>query len=141
MPSAAYYTYRNLRTGGYSVRHRGRVVLRAPQLFLKDVTFTVSEAGRLRVIKERRKNVHAFCVTPELPRTSRPSKPPRHTQRLHYNPYTHPDFYSYLPAEYAHLPSTPTPRKGSRAIVYIEHAEYVHLTASDGIQAAGLLLY
>ena len=33
--------------------------------FLKNVTFRVSESGRQRVLKEKRKNVHAF-ITGEL---------------------------------------------------------------------------
>lgn len=39
-----------------------RVIAHSPQVFLKEVKFKVSEAGRQRVIKEKRKNVHAFVV-------------------------------------------------------------------------------
>ena len=37
-----------------------RVWLHASKVTLKNVTFKVSEAGRQRVLRERKKNVHAF---------------------------------------------------------------------------------
>lgn len=64
---AAFYTYRNLRTGGYSTQQRGRVVIREPGLWIRDARFQVSEAGRQRVIREAQKNVHAFVVSKERP--------------------------------------------------------------------------
>lgn len=57
--------YRNLRFRDrvmYSVQSRGRVVERVPEMTLSNVTLTVSEAGRQRVLREKRKNVHAFVV-------------------------------------------------------------------------------
>ena len=42
--------------------HKGRVICRCDDLSLQDVTFKVSEAGRQRVLREKRKNVHAFVV-------------------------------------------------------------------------------
>jgi len=64
--------YRNLnRRDGvwFSIRSRktGRVIQRVnltggDELLLKDVTFRVSEAGRTRVRREKRKNVHALMV-------------------------------------------------------------------------------
>ena len=45
---------------GY-IKGRGWIVLfHCPELWLENVTFKVSEAGRQRVIRSRRKNVHAF---------------------------------------------------------------------------------
>lgn len=38
-----------------------RVIGHAKRILLRDVTFTVSEAGRQRVVSEGRKNVHAFA--------------------------------------------------------------------------------
>lgn len=57
--------YWNLHRKCYSVRalkgeHKGRVILHATKLLLRDVKLVVREAGRQRVLKERRKNVHAF---------------------------------------------------------------------------------
>ena len=62
MSAAKYYIYRNLRTGGFSVKRRGRVVDRQQSLNAQDVTFKVNEIGRERVIKEKQKNVHAYVV-------------------------------------------------------------------------------
>lgn len=52
--------YRNLHNGLFSVLHRGRVVAHVPEVHLNDARFVVNEAGRQRVIKEQKKNVHAF---------------------------------------------------------------------------------
>lgn len=62
--------YFNLHKKTWSKRDpaTGRVVNKGEKTYfvvLKDVTFRVSEAGRQRVIREKRKNVHAFaCGTP-----------------------------------------------------------------------------
>jgi hypothetical protein len=59
--SAQYYVYRNLRIENtFSVRFRGRVVDRLTDFVARNVRFQVSEVGRLRVLRERQKNVHAF---------------------------------------------------------------------------------
>lgn len=39
-----------------------RVIAHLPELVLKDVEFKVYEAGRQRVLREKRKNVHAFVI-------------------------------------------------------------------------------
>ncbi len=52
--------YRNLRNGMWSVMQRGIVVVHATHITLQGVTFKVREASRLKVIREKRKNVHAF---------------------------------------------------------------------------------
>ena len=56
--------YRNLRNGKYSVRSlqgrdKGRVVLHCDYVQLLGVDFKVSQAGRDRVLRERKKYVHA----------------------------------------------------------------------------------
>lgn len=52
--------YFNLHKKCLSVRHRGLVIGHAAAVELADVTFAVSEAGRQRVLRDGRKNVHAF---------------------------------------------------------------------------------
>jgi hypothetical protein len=52
--------YFNLRAKMLSVRVGGKVVAHAPAIALDNPTFHVSEAGRQRVLKNRRKNVHAW---------------------------------------------------------------------------------
>jgi hypothetical protein len=42
--------------------HKNRVITHTRHLALMDCTFKVSEAGRQRVLRERRKNVHAGIV-------------------------------------------------------------------------------
>lgn len=56
------FVYRNLHKQCYSIRHKGIVIGHADSLVLANADFRVYEAGRLRVLKERRKNVHAFIV-------------------------------------------------------------------------------
>jgi hypothetical protein len=51
--------YRNLHKGCISVRVKGRVQRCVQKLKLADVEFVVSQAGRRRVLREKRKNVHA----------------------------------------------------------------------------------
>ena len=46
----------------FSVRVDGRVVDHRSRLCMRNVVFKVSEAGRQRVLSEKRKNVHALVV-------------------------------------------------------------------------------
>lgn len=62
MSAAKYYIYRNLHTGGFSVRYRGRVIAHDDYFIGRNVEFRVSESGRQRVIKEKKKNVHAYSA-------------------------------------------------------------------------------
>ena len=52
--------YYNLHKHCLSVRHKGLVVNHADKIALRHVKFVVSQAGRKRVLEEKRKNVHAF---------------------------------------------------------------------------------
>lgn len=61
------FVYYNLHRACWSVKalegvHAGRVVAHCEAVGLDGVTFKVSEAGRQRVLCERRKNVHAGAV-------------------------------------------------------------------------------
>ena len=89
--------YWNLHKKLYSVRHKGRVVAHLPFVTLKDVRWVVQPAGRRRVLRERKKNVHAFArgtwlygddelqlVNDELRLTRR--------MPIMYNPYKHHKF-------------------------------------------------
>lgn len=83
--------YFNLHKKCLSVKQNGKVVAYTNQIALRDVTFKVSEAGRQRVIKEQRKNVHA-TVRGIL---AGPNTAFRRTGRTHvgYNPYKMGSFY------------------------------------------------
>ena len=55
--------YRNLHKNCFSVRHKGKVVgylYDDEQLALTNVKFVVQPAGRAKVLRENKKNVHAF---------------------------------------------------------------------------------
>jgi len=66
--NAKFYTYRNLNRGlEFSTKHRGKVVQRSDSLRLTNVTFQVSQAGRLRCLENRKRNVHAFVVSENIP--------------------------------------------------------------------------
>lgn len=61
------YVYRNLKYKGevvWSVRDAstGRVVMHLDEILLQSASFSVGKAGRKRVLREKRKNVHAGIV-------------------------------------------------------------------------------
>lgn len=58
------YVYRNLHKKCYSVKslRTGKVIAHVDDITLINVQFKVSPAGRERVLRERRKNVHAGVV-------------------------------------------------------------------------------
>lgn len=58
------FVYFNLHKRLFSVRaaegeNRGKVIAHSPTVYLANAVFKVSEAGRQRVLREKRKNVHA----------------------------------------------------------------------------------
>lgn len=82
--------YYNLNRAVWSVQHyipgKGwRVREYLDSLVLEDVTFKVSEAGRQRVIREGRKNVHAYAVGTLVERNG--AGYVGHLPRASYNPY------------------------------------------------------
>jgi hypothetical protein len=58
-PAKPIKCYRNLHTGLWSVK-QGVVRFHTKCIFLKDVDFLVNEKNRQRVIREKKKNVHAY---------------------------------------------------------------------------------
>jgi len=86
--SKPVHVYRNL--GGvsrarYSVRQSGLVIGHCWEVYLKDCVFRVSEAGRKRVLKEGRKNVHAYVkgfISPPVE-----GYPDSDWLQFRYNPY------------------------------------------------------
>lgn len=84
--------YKNLHNGLFSVRQNGLVVAHVESFSLSRVFCKVSEAGRQKVIREQKKNVHAFlcgelldvnCVGTE----NGMFKTMVHNNKLTYNPY------------------------------------------------------
>ena len=83
--------YRNLHrtsVGGthvYSVRgDDGRVKKHVENLTLKDCSFRVGEKGRQRVLREKRKNVHAYIQGKECKNDKFPME---NSIKVQYNPY------------------------------------------------------
>ena len=54
--------YRNLHKGCYSIQVKGRVVAHADEILIREPVFRVQPAGRKRVLRTKKKNVHAFVV-------------------------------------------------------------------------------
>lgn len=85
------FVYFNLHKRLFSVKalegaNKGRVIAHVDNVSLSDVTFKVSQAGRQRVLREQRKNVHAGVVgtlTPMLWGTG---------LQVTYNPYKYDTF-------------------------------------------------
>lgn len=82
--------YWNLHKHIWSLRQKGKVVAHMGTVVLSDVTFRVQPAGRERVRREGKKNVHAFAQGNYEPASSyRDHKVGR---RITYNPYKHDTF-------------------------------------------------
>jgi hypothetical protein len=90
------FVYWNLHRKCWSVRaeqgpDKGRVIAHTDHLTLANVQFRVSEAGRQRVLREGRKNVHAGCVG-EWCRGGY-IEPVEGDTRVRYSPQEGPHFY------------------------------------------------
>jgi hypothetical protein len=88
--------YWNLHKNVWSIRHKGKVVQHANRAVVKNAKFVVQEGGRQRVLRECRKNAHAF-VRGELVWTDKDPRPMLFTtsedEAVSYNPYKGPSFF------------------------------------------------
>ena len=83
--------YYNLHKKCLSVRKRGIVIDHVDSIILKDATFHVQHAGRKKVLREKRKNVHAYISgTP----TNVAFFDGEKSERITYNPYKYKSFIS-----------------------------------------------
>jgi len=87
---AKFYIYRNLHTGGFSVKQRGLVIDRDNWFVAYDALFKVNEIGRQRVIREKKKNVHAYTVCDRYEYSG--IRKVDGLQSITYNPYKSPFF-------------------------------------------------
>jgi hypothetical protein len=97
-PKRSISVYKNLHTGLWSLRQGGRVVCHSDYIVMSDVKFRVQPSGRAKVLREKKKNVHAFIVghIVEKPWTIRSTE----WFEVTYNPYkfsTFVDFCTRLP--------------------------------------------
>lgn len=88
------YVYKNIRRKDWSVKalegpDKGRVIGHEVVVALRDVEFRVGEAGRRRVLREQRKNVHAGAVG-QLVNAQTQAIP---GEIVSYNPYRGASFY------------------------------------------------
>ena len=89
------YVYRNLHKNCWSVRQEGIIVAHTNKITLKDARFLVSPAGRSKVIKEQRKNVHAGISgypVDEQEMWDFHLKLDSHARNVKYNPYKYDSF-------------------------------------------------
>lgn len=82
------FVYWNFNKKLWSIRSldTGKVIKRLPELCLVDCVFKVSQSGRNRVLKEKRKNVHAGVIGIIVKNKYRPKIP------ISYNPYKYKTF-------------------------------------------------
>jgi hypothetical protein len=94
--------YKNLHKDTWSVRDRstGLVVDHQDHVMIKDAQFIVQPAGRARVLREQKKNVHAFIrgtLVPQSPPATRENGwmgAMKWATRVSYNPYLEGEFLS-----------------------------------------------
>jgi len=123
--------YWNLHKLTWSVRDKraGRVIAHIPCLVLDDCKFVVRQSARLRVLRDRRRSVHAW-VEGDLdmePGSMSRTLPEPH-ERVTYNPYKYETFVRC--ADGSAIATAPRvlfqtgskPEKGPRALVYIHTA-------------------
>ena len=91
--------YYNLHKECLSVRHKGKVIEHAQSVILQNASFHVQPAGRARVLKEKRKNVHAY-VAGDMAESFWFTEPSASiwtaTQHVTYNPYKYRTFVDKL---------------------------------------------
>lgn len=97
--------YRNLHTDGFSVRDKatGLVLAHVDTFTITDAKFIVKEAGRLRAIAKRTRNVHAWIEGRWVPHNA-PLK--EHCHKITYNPFKYDTFVDvdlFLPVRQAPL--------------------------------------
>jgi hypothetical protein len=93
---AKFYVYRNLNDGTkFSVKQRGIVQGYIEVAKIPIGAFKVSDAGRVRCLRERKRNVHAFITTSQYPMLwPRGWLPPKESLReVKYNPYVAEGFF------------------------------------------------
>ena len=89
------HVYWNIHKKCWSIRHKGKVIKHADKVSLADCTFHVQPAGRARVLREKRKNVHAYIcgtlVDDNVDETHDLTMRGLH-KRIVYNPYLYDSF-------------------------------------------------
>ena len=119
-----YRVYFNLRKKCFSVQKKSEkgswiVCEHRKEIALRNVNFKVSEVGRQRVLKRKRKNVHAF-VEGEIERDF--VAPPRKFHQVSYNPYKLPFFFTFQKKDSVFISGDPIP---------IHYADLVYMVVEE----------
>lgn len=88
--------YYNLHKHKFSIKSRieGRVIMHSDKVYCGQPSFIVQPAGRAKVIKEKKKNVHAFVRTNNWTIATTPKWiPEMKWEHVFYNPYKADYFY------------------------------------------------
>lgn len=85
--------YKNLHNGLFSVMQNGLVVAHVESFVMNNVSFKVNESGRQRVLKEKKKNVHAFIVGTLQNVNNVLIESLNNISAISYNPYKSSNFY------------------------------------------------
>lgn len=96
------FVYFNLHKKVWSVKaldgeRKGKVIARLPTLMIRGASFKVSEAGRQRVIREKKKYVHAGVVGYITEDSVESDK----WTRVRYNPFIRGEFFTESGAAYS----------------------------------------
>jgi hypothetical protein len=83
---ANIYIYRNLHKHNWSLKLRGKVICHLDYVFVKNPVFMVNQKGRDRVLKEKKKYVHAFVVSKNF-ETNYIHEDVSSLRPIYYNPY------------------------------------------------------
>ena len=86
------YVYFNLHKLVWSVRQDGRIAEHTKYIMLKDARFLVGQAGRKKVLREKKKNVHAGIsgyIVDRVPNV------PDFCTTVSYNPYENETFINF----------------------------------------------
>ena len=94
-PKGRVQVYYNLHKKCLSIRYKGKVIEHAREVTLTDAKFHVQPAGRARVLREKKKNVHAY-VSGKLKESFWFTQAPAYVwtaeKRVTYNPYKNKTF-------------------------------------------------
>ena len=122
-----YKVYYNLHLHTYSIlgwdadKNGWRLKEYADNLVLLDVEFKVSESGRQRVIKEKRKNVHAFAIAKKV----YPIPFDRVTALMEMRSYRSATYNPYLYDSFVDRATKEKIKNSSHAVLYNKKIAYI----------------
>jgi hypothetical protein len=92
---AKFYIYRNLHKNCFSVKYKGRVIAHCDSFVADNATTKVNQKTRLKVVQEKKKQVHAYVVCDSwraIPENDLYVWGLRCEGQLSYNPYKQDSF-------------------------------------------------